>query len=63
MLIKDVHNNIKYSNWGRLEMLFIKPPFEIAIVGPTLKTPEKLSIKIPSQCNFLGGKPRDLSTA
>jgi hypothetical protein len=23
-------------------MLFIKPPFEIAIVGPTLKTPEKL---------------------
>jgi hypothetical protein len=45
MLIKDVHNNIKYSNWGRLEMLFIKPPFEIAIVGPTLKTPEKLSIK------------------
>jgi hypothetical protein len=43
---QDVHNNIKYySNWGRLEMLFIKPPFEIAIVGPTLKTPEKLSIK------------------
>jgi hypothetical protein len=32
---QDVHNNIK---WGRLEMLFIKPPFEIAIVGPTLKT-------------------------
>jgi hypothetical protein len=25
-------------------MLFIKPPFEIAIVGPTLKN-EKLSIK------------------
>jgi hypothetical protein len=24
---QDVHNNIKYySNWGRLEMLFIKPP-------------------------------------
>jgi uncharacterized protein YyaL (SSP411 family) len=32
-------------------MLFIKPPFEIAIVGPTLKTPESL-IKIPSQCHF-----------
>jgi hypothetical protein len=44
-------------------MLFIKPPFEIAIVGPTLKTPEKLSIKIPSNAIFLGGKPRDLSTA
>jgi hypothetical protein len=38
--VQDVHNNIKYySNWGRLEMLFIKPPFEIA---PTLKTPESL---------------------
>jgi hypothetical protein len=43
---QDVHNIKYYSNWGRLEMLFIKNP--IAIVNPTLKTPEKLSIKIPS---------------
>jgi hypothetical protein len=30
---------------GTFRNAFIKPPFEIAIVGPTLKTPEKLSIK------------------
>jgi hypothetical protein len=41
---------------GRLEMLFIKPPFEIAIVGPNFENARKLSIKIPSQCHFLGGK-------
>jgi hypothetical protein len=35
-------------------MLFIKPPFEIAIVGPTLKTPEKLSIKNTLNAIFLG---------
>jgi hypothetical protein len=39
---QDVHNNIKYySNWGRLEMLFIKPPFEIAIVGPNFENARK----------------------
>jgi hypothetical protein len=57
---QDVH--IKYySNWGRLEMLFIKPPFEIAM-GPTLKTPEKLSIK-KYLANAFSENRRDLSTA
>jgi hypothetical protein len=51
---QDVHNNIKYySNWGRLEMLFIKPPLRL-LWGNF----EKLSIKKPCQCNFLGGKPK-----
>ena len=30
----DIHKDIQYySNWGSLEMLFIKQPYEIAIVG------------------------------
>jgi uncharacterized protein YyaL (SSP411 family) len=55
---QDVHNNIKYySNWGRLEMLFIKPPFEIAIVGPSFENARKAFDKkyLPNAI-FLGGK-------
>jgi hypothetical protein len=36
---KDIHNDIQYS-WGRLEMLFIKQPFEI-IVGPDFENAGK----------------------
>jgi hypothetical protein len=54
---QDVHNNIKYySNWGRLEMLFIKPPFEIAIVGPNFENARKAFDKNTFNAIFLGGK-------
>jgi hypothetical protein len=55
---QDVHNNIQYySNWGRLEMLFIKQPFEIAIVGPNFENVRKTFDKkyLPNAI-FLGGK-------
>jgi uncharacterized protein YyaL (SSP411 family) len=55
---KDIHNDIQYySNWGRLEMLFIKQPFEIAIVGPDFENARKTFDKkyLPNAI-FLGGK-------
>jgi uncharacterized protein YyaL (SSP411 family) len=54
---KDIHNDIQYySNWGRLEMLFIKQPFEIAIVGSDFETARKAFDKkyLPNAI-FLGG--------
>ena len=55
---KDIHNDIQYySNWGRLEMLFIKPPYEIAIVGSDFENTKKAFDKkyLPNAI-FLGGK-------
>lgn len=55
---KHIHNDIRYySNWGRLEMLFIKQPFEIAIVGADFENARKALDKtyLPNAI-FLGGK-------
>jgi hypothetical protein len=55
---KDIHNSIQYySNWGRLEMLFIKQPFEIAIIGSDFDTARKaFDTKYLPNAIFLGGK-------
>jgi hypothetical protein len=53
---QDVHNNIVLFQLGRLEMLFIKPPLRL-LLWPNFENARKLSIKIPCQCIFLGGKP------
>jgi hypothetical protein len=54
----DIHDNIKYySNWGRLEILFIKQPFEVAIVGSDFNTARKaFDKKYLPHAIFLGGK-------
>jgi hypothetical protein len=49
---------------GTFRNAFIKPPFEIAIVGPNFENARKAFDKkyLPNAI-FLGGKPEDLSTA
>jgi uncharacterized protein YyaL (SSP411 family) len=55
---KDMHKNIRYySNWGSLELLFISPPNEIAIVGENSETLRKEFTKyyLPNSL-FLGAE-------
>jgi hypothetical protein len=52
---QDVHNNISITNWGRLEMLFIKPPFEIPSTQ-LRKNARKAFDKKYLQCYFFGWK-------
>lgn len=55
---KDLLNNIKfYSNWGILELQFIKQPYEIAIVGNDYKNILKgFDANYLPNSIFLGGK-------
>ena len=54
----DLHQNIRYySNWGSLELLFISPPNEIAIVGDNAEAIRKeLAMYYLPNALFLGGK-------
>lgn len=54
----DIHKNIRYySNWGSLELGFISPPTEIAIVGDNAEIVRKdFSTHYLPNCLFLGGK-------
>jgi uncharacterized protein YyaL (SSP411 family) len=57
-LQKDIHQNIPfYSNWGLVELQFVSPPYEIAIMGDDFQKVRKEFDKnyIPSAI-FLGGK-------
>jgi len=53
----DLHQNIRYySNWGILELQFISPPNEIAIVGENSNSLRKhFSINYLPNALFLGG--------
>ena len=55
---KEMHENIRYySNWGSLELLFINPPYEIAIVGDNfLKIRKSFDSTYLPNSIFLGGK-------
>jgi len=54
----QMHQNIRYySNWGSLELMFITPPYEIAIVGQEFELIRKELQKyyLPNAI-FLGAK-------
>jgi uncharacterized protein YyaL (SSP411 family) len=57
-LQKDIHRNISfYSNWGLVELQFVSPAYEIAIIGDDFEKARKEFDKnyLPNTI-FLGGK-------